>query len=266
MFIHELCVAVARVWRAPIELCDKDVRIIDLPDSGNAWLRYREGVPAGDFASMAETKLIWATVTSPLTETMIDKAERTLRAHSCERAFVWISPVGWNSEVESMLLSRGAKRVPYVRYPVLVRETTPVQLDRENGFNGRVLTAKEASNAFDIVAPWYGSTGMLAAKRRAEAGIAEFHAAFDGDKPIAIGALFVDGNWSYIGWMGTDPEYRSRGAQAALIRSRVERAAARGAKWCIAETNTVVDISLRNLIRHGFVPAMEWVVCQWDVI
>jgi GNAT superfamily N-acetyltransferase len=107
----------------------------------------------------------------------------------------------------------------------------------------------------------------------ARAGIAEFFGAFDGAKPVGFAGLLMDretlpdGRVSvhgYLGWTGTDPEHRGRGAQSALIAARLARAAALGAHWCVSETNTAADASLRNLLRAGFTPAAEWAVYRWD--
>lgn len=60
--------------------------------------------------------------------------------------------------------------------------------------------------------------------------------AYDGDDPIACGALFLDGKWGWLGIDTTLPGYRGRGAQTALIARRLEAGIAAGATGFTAET------------------------------
>ena len=46
-------------------------------------------------------------------------------------------------------------------------------------------------------------------------------AAYDGDEPVAVGALFVLGRVGWLGSAGTVEAYRGRGAQSALLAARV---------------------------------------------
>jgi hypothetical protein len=80
--------------------------------------------------------------------------------------------------------------------------------------------------------------------------------AFDGDQPVATGALFV---YEQIGWLGvaaTLRSHRRRGAQSAIIAQRIRDAAALGCRWLAAETsdNTPDQShpSTHNLRRLGF--------------
>ncbi len=72
-----------------------------------------------------------------------------------------------------------------------------------------------------------------------------------GSAAAAIGLLFMNGTMGYLGFAGTDPEHRARDAQLALVRSRILGIKEYGAQWRIAETNTAISTSLRNLLRAG---------------
>ncbi len=65
--------------------------------------------------------------------------------------------------------------------------------------------------------------------------------------------------WAHLGWAGTSPAFRRRGAQSALIAARVSRAAELGATWCTSETINApgMDTSYRNLQRCGFTPVIQ---------
>jgi GNAT superfamily N-acetyltransferase len=80
--------------------------------------------------------------------------------------------------------------------------------------------------------------------------------AFEGDTPIASGAMYISGEAAWFGFAATDAAYRKRGAQQALILRRLEDAAEAGCKWVSVETaeDTVTRDapSFRNLRRLGF--------------
>lgn len=82
--------------------------------------------------------------------------------------------------------------------------------------------------------------------------------AFDGETPAATGALFVTGSVGWLGAAGTLPEFRRRGAQAALLAARIEAGGAAGCETLVTETGEPIDgrpgNSYRNLVRAGFQP------------
>jgi GNAT superfamily N-acetyltransferase len=139
---------------------------------------------------------------------------------------------------------------------------TTAEMDRP--FEARPLSAGETAAVMERVRPWYGPDGAGIAARFTEPGRVEIFGAFEGEAPVAIALLMIDGEWAYLGGAGTDPTKRGRGAQTELIRARVRRAADLGVRWCAAETNTAVETSLRNLRRRGFRDVLVWRVWRWD--
>jgi GNAT superfamily N-acetyltransferase len=83
--------------------------------------------------------------------------------------------------------------------------------------------------------------------------------AFDGAAPVATGALFVSGDYAWLGFDATLPSHRRRGAQSALLARRLQEAAARGARLATLETGARLpgrpDNSYRNILRAGFAEA-----------
>lgn len=208
---------------------------------------------------------MWSSGDQPLTTADIDAARTALNDLNVFRAFVWVSPLLWNTEIESLLVAAGLFLWPHVEYLALVRRAEPVAAERGQGLVVRPITPDEAPAILAATAAWYGPGSTPAALEGIRNGFAEFHAAFSNGTPIAISALIPDGDFAYLGWMGTDPKFRRQGAQAALIASRVTRAAHLGATWCSSETNTTIPISLRNLERAGFSIALHWRVYRWDL-
>jgi len=80
--------------------------------------------------------------------------------------------------------------------------------------------------------------------------------AFDGNTPVGAGAVFVKGEYAWLGFGATLPSHRKRGAQNALLARRIEEAAARGAKVAVTETGEQQadkpSNSYRNILRAGF--------------
>ena len=86
-----------------------------------------------------------------------------------------------------------------------------------------------------------------------------WYLAHDGDVPVACGALFVHGRHGWLGQAATLPAHRRRGAQSALLATRIGAAHAAGAEIVVTETGEIVDdrptISYRNILRAGFAAA-----------
>ena len=80
--------------------------------------------------------------------------------------------------------------------------------------------------------------------------------AFDRDKPIGTGAIYVEGEWASFGYAAVIPEARGAGVQAALIAARIRAARESGCRWLSMETAEETlekpSYSLRNAQRMGF--------------
>lgn len=82
-----------------------------------------------------------------------------------------------------------------------------------------------------------------------------FLAEIDG-KPAGTGALFTEGGIGWIDWDATDPAFRCRGVQGALMAHRLQLADARG--MTRVHTCTGVPVagdpqhSFHNILRNGF--------------
>lgn len=111
---------------------------------------------------------------------------------------------------------------------------------------GRLLTG-----AFDLpeeLAPWLGA---LVGRRG-------WHVlgAYDGDELAGTGSLFHSGDRGWLTWAATDPAYRGRRAQKALLAARIELARELGLRVLATETGDVEDgkpdASHRNILGAGF--------------
>ena len=80
--------------------------------------------------------------------------------------------------------------------------------------------------------------------------------AFDGEMPVACGALFARNGVGWLGQGGTLPSHRRRGAQGEIMAMRVREAQAAGCAWVITETGADTpehpNPSFHNMLRTGF--------------
>lgn len=82
---------------------------------------------------------------------------------------------------------------------------------------------------------------------------------YDGDSAAGAGALFVLGDKAWIEWGATNPEFRCRGSQAAIMAARISKAIELGCTHIFTETGEAVEgdaqHSYKNILKHGFVEA-----------
>jgi GNAT superfamily N-acetyltransferase len=81
--------------------------------------------------------------------------------------------------------------------------------------------------------------------------------ALDGDEPAAAAGLYAAEGAAYLGFAATRPESRGRGAQGALLATRIRHAAELGCDLVVTETGERrtdrPSNSYRNILRAGFV-------------
>jgi len=84
-------------------------------------------------------------------------------------------------------------------------------------------------------------------------------AAYDGEEPIACGALFAHDRAGWLGAAGTLPEHRGKGAQSAILAARIARARKLGVDVLATETGERSEdgpnTSYDNILRAGFTEA-----------
>lgn len=121
----------------------------------------------------------------------------------------------------------------------------PVQPDRADDFAGVIV------GAFGLP-DW---SRPFAANLAGRSGWS-CYVAYDGARPAGAGALFVDGSVGWLGFGATLARYRGRGAQSAILATRIEDARRQGCTTVVTETGELTDDrpsgSYRNILRAGF--------------
>jgi len=77
-----------------------------------------------------------------------------------------------------------------------------------------------------------------------------------GDEPAGAAALFLQGDYAWLGIGATKPEMRKRGGQSALLARRLEEARRAGARVAVTETGVPQPgepaPSCKNILAAGF--------------
>lgn len=93
------------------------------------------------------------------------------------------------------------------------------------------------------------------------------YAVWEGERIVAVGSIFVNGECADMFGGATLPEGRGRGAQSALLTARARTAQAAGCRWLVAETGAEApgdhNTSLHNMLRTGFEPLYERSTWLW---
>jgi GNAT superfamily N-acetyltransferase len=152
--------------------------------------------------------------------------------------------------LDEALLARGfTADYPWQKFE---REPNPVSAESS-------LRIEEADERFGTVfAQAYGMPALFAEWLGRLPGRSGWHciAAYDGDEPVATGALFVAGDLGWLTFGATLPSHRGRGAQSALLAARINLAADLGLALVVTETGVPRDgqagPSYRNILRAGF--------------
>jgi hypothetical protein len=167
-----------------------------------------------------------------------------IAAHAAPRALV-----GW-VEARGFAVSR---RWPKLWRPLDVLPDPPptdlrieqVGIERADDFADVVNAAFEFGDALrPMLPPLVGRRDWL------------HYLGFDGDVPVAAGAVYLMGDVAWLGFGATLESHRGRGGQSAIFHRRLVDAAARGCRLAITETGPDTpeepNPSFRNMRRIGF--------------
>jgi hypothetical protein len=193
-------------------------------------------------------------VEAPANAAALDAAIAAFRGAEVKNWVIQLAPGA--DALARALGERGFQRHPRTWAKFLYRGGPPpaARTDlavREVGVEHARAAAEIACAAFELppfAAPWLA--GFVGKPR--------FHTflAFDGERPVATGTLFVDGEAAWLGFGATLASHRGRGAQGAILGARIETALQTGAKLISTETGiphpNEAGPSFKNIQRAGF--------------
>jgi GNAT superfamily N-acetyltransferase len=205
-------------------------------------------------------RIVGLGIDEPATEAAVDSALEALKGTT---HYVAISPSAQPPKLPAWLATRGlAPGWGWTQFRRGVDEAPPSQTDLE-----LVEVEREAAPAFARVVRVAYALPVEVERFFAQIAETPWQAwlALAGDEPAAAGALFAEGEGAYLGFAATLPEHREKGAQSALLETRIRRARDLGCRWASTETGEQrpgqPSSSYRNLRRAGFVE--QFVVANW---
>jgi GNAT superfamily N-acetyltransferase len=209
------------------------------------------------FDVLALNRLVGLGLRSSPSNTMLDEAIVAIEQTGSPRFFVQVAPTSTSDDLGPTLERLGLRR--YNNWMRLSRNLS--DLPRQPDSPATSLDVKRIGAAHADVFGRLVATAFdypLAPITSQTIGRPHWHhyLAFDGDTPVASGAMYIAGDAAWFGFAATDAAHRKRGAQQALILRRMEDAKDAGCTWVSVETaeDTVTRDapSFRNLRRLGF--------------
>jgi hypothetical protein len=199
---------------------------------------------------MLFNRVIGLGLMEPATETMVDDIVALYHNAGIQNFAVQLSPPAQPPALPAWLEARGLpRRDNWAKVYRGVEPPPPVPTDlriESIGPDQAVAFATVACTAFgmpDTLRPLLaGSVGQPGWRH---------YLAWDGDTPVATGALFIRGGVGWLGAGSTLPSYRRRGAQGAIMAQRIQDGIELGCRWLITETDEA-NPSYRNMMRTGF--------------
>ncbi len=189
----------------------------------------------------------------PLDEATLD---RTIALYPHRVFSIQPSPMARPPELSGWLVARGF--AVGFHWLIWAREAQPPPDEPSTGLELRRLEPEHAAEFAALVCAVYANPVRLAPLHAAGVGRPRWHhwGAFDGDRLVSAGILYVHGEVGRLFTAGTLPTHRGRGAQGALLVRRMGQARALGCRWITAETADDLpdrpNPSVHNLHRLGF--------------
>jgi hypothetical protein len=210
---------------------------------------------AAGMDTMLFNRVIGLGVKEPATEKMVDAIVALYQNAGVSNFAIQVSPAAQPPALPAWLQARGLQRRDNWAKVYRPAETPPViSTDLRIECIGREHAAAFASvacSAFGIpdpLRPWFAAAVGQPGWRH--------YLAWDGDAPVATGALFVRGEVGWLGVGSTLPSHRRRGAQGAIMAQRVRDGVRLGCQWLVTETGEDMpdrpNPSYHNMLRTGF--------------
>ncbi|UCG61232.1 MAG: GNAT family N-acetyltransferase [Candidatus Zixiibacteriota bacterium] len=210
-------------------------------------------VPCVD--TLVFNRIVGLGVTEPVTESTLDKVISLYKQANVPRFFIQLHPECLTPETRQLLERKRFRH--YNNWVKLFRDTIPMP-PVDTDLRVEEISPADASVFANILINSFEWSEFLQSWVEGSVGRPGWrhYLAFDGDKPVATGALFVSGRFGWIDFASTLPIARGRGAQSSLVERRIIDAAQQRCKWLVVETAEDKPErpapSFRNMIRHGF--------------
>jgi hypothetical protein len=192
---------------------------------------------------------------SPASESMLDEAIGFFQDAGCTNYMAQVSPMAQPAECPQWLIDRGL--LPSSNWAKMVRGDDPAPV-MPTDLRLESIGKDQADDFASLVLTTFEIPGVLRPLMKCSVGQPGWHSylAFDGDKPVSVASIFINGEVGWLGNMGTLKQYRRHGAQGALFARCIQDGLALGCKWFITETGEDKpedpNPSYHNMLRSGF--------------
>jgi len=220
-------------------------------------------VAAGFVDSLIANRVIGLGGCEPATDEILDALDAVYSENGVATYAYEIAPSSEPADLPARLRDRGF--VPFKQTTLLYRRVeviAPPPCDfrvSRIGIERAAAFADMSCEIFELDGPF---PSLLRATFNSPAW--QHWMAFDGDVPVATAITHVVDNVAWIGWVGTLPDYRGRGAQSAITAAQLEGARASNCLWVTLETVTGTknrpSQTLRNYRRLGWTVAYNRLV------
>jgi hypothetical protein len=191
---------------------------------------------------------------APATEEQLDEIVAAFAGRGCVCA-VAVAPEAQPAELPAWLRARGFEPgYAWMKFSRRVGDPPTVETD----LRVQEIGPEHADSFGRVVVAAYGMPTDLVSVSSVVVGRPGWHCfvAFAGDEPAGVAALHAGDGLGWLGFAGTVPELRGRGAQNALLAARTARAEELGLEQLVTETGARQpdrpSNSYRNILRNGF--------------
>lgn len=193
----------------------------------------------------------------PATEDAIERICAIYREHDVERFYLGVHPEARPDGIERLLEDAGLE--PARGWVKFERGPDPAPT-AESSLEVREIGEEHVDEFGRIATSGFGLTPEAAPLFRGLVDRSGFHlyVTFDGDVPAGTGLLYVDGDRAWFDWAATDPAFRRRGSQRAVLARRIEDALDAGCTRLMTCTGEAIpgdpQHSYHNIEWAGFEP------------
>jgi GNAT superfamily N-acetyltransferase len=204
---------------------------------------------------LALNRVINVCLTERLQNNQVKDIIESFKQSNAARFFVQLPPIEQSVKIAELLIANGFTH--YNNWVKLYRGIDPVP-EIQTDLTIRQVDETYANDFARIVNECFGWPGLFILWMASVVGRPNWYTylAFDKHIPAATGAFYHHGDFAWIDFAATLPEYRNRGAQAGLLRKRIQDAKKLGCKYLVVETAEETPEkaapSFRNMIRYGF--------------
>jgi len=207
----------------------------------------------GEQPSTMLNRVVGLGLDAPATDDDVEAIQSFFARHD-QPFYVSLNPKAKPSDLPARLERRGfTTAYAWMKFMRGPEPPPPI----ETALRVDVAGPREGADFGDVVAAGYGLEPFVAAWLT-ELPKTSWHCylAYDGDEPAGAAALYVDERTGYLGFAATRPEHRRKGAQSALLVTRIRDAVEAGCTTRVTETGERIPLkpsdSYRNIVRFGF--------------